>query len=504
MNENGNGHRLPTIFDDNIQPLGRHSKKSTRATKDRKKKAEEEGGTNPLARLAACLEKHIGKPIKCNVLDWYLYEGGKWRLVEKGRQVFRPAAISVQDLANRNELRADRILKFIEARKQLLDGEKFWGVIHYEEGASNYLLNFANGTMRMDARTGETLEWMKHSPKHLFTASLGTYYEFGGKEPELFLGVLGQVLPIEADRELLLDFFASALLPDARFQCALFCVGNGGNGKSIVTEAIARAFGREARSALTLHHICSNDRKFVYKLEGKLINVVTETDTKPIENNSTFKSAVSGELFETDRLYKDGFSMVTTAKMVFLMNNLPMFKHGTEAENRRIRILHFPNKFAGEKADLMLARKLEGESDAILFLLLKRLTRVCGLAEMSRGSYVSQKVMKSFGANNSIVDFFFEICCETCEPSKYVSKDNLYEIFEEFCRMHDRRVLGYSLFFSLLKKSFPMISLNKKVHMSRQVNVKVCKGVQLKDYGFEIMNRIRPIKKFNSLKTNGY
>ena len=65
------------------------------------------------------------------------------------------------------------------------------------------------------------------------------------------------------------------------------------------------------------------------------------SDSPEQADSGVFKSVVSGERVEARPIYGAPFTMETTAKLWFLANNLPRFRHGTEAELRRLRFLRF-------------------------------------------------------------------------------------------------------------------------------------------------------------------
>ena len=450
------------------------------------------GGGSASARLAQQLARRIGKLIKTKGNDWYVYDGVKWARLEGGRNTYKSHAIKVQELGSSNARRADDILKYVEYNYQLGEGEEFVGAINHNAliaGEGNYLLNFENGVWKIDRRTGELVEWLKHKPEYMFTANLGEYVE--GKDCEVFKEALKQVLPRKEDRVLLLNFFASALLPDTRFECALFCIGNGSNGKSVITEALAEAIGHDVRSAVTFHQICANDRKYVHKLVNKMINVSTETECRMVEENAIFKNVVSGEAFETDRLYQESFIMQTFCKLCFLTNHPPQFKFGTEAENRRLRFIQFTKRFDEESRDLLLREKLLADSQGILAMLVRRIPRICKLQELGKGSNISETALENFQISNDIVGSFLANCTQRCHSLYSAPKNNLYRAFQEYCRQREGSCRLTSLqFFNAVKKSYPETSRRLQVRCGRNFVTDACRGVQLSQTGMEIISEL--------------
>lgn len=452
-----------------------------------------EGGSSPSARMAAELLKRVGKPLKCKGDDWYLYEEGKWFMVEEGKDAFLNLAWEVQNPGNRNPRRTNDILAAIKACHQIKLGEKFYGAINngYEKGS--YLLNFTNCVLRIDRNTGEILEQREHKSEDMFTYSLGKYVDV---DCSFFKKILRQILPRISDRKLFLDFCASALLPDSRFEVALFCIGGGANGKSVITDAVVKAIGEEVCSHLTLHQICANERKHMWRLQHKLLNVATETDTAMITNTSLFKTLVSGESFETEKLYQvAGFTMQSFCKLCFLMNDTPKIRRASEADQRRIRFLYFSNHFREEDRDLQLRDKLVSERDGILSNLVNRLSHLCLMDEMSHGSLVSRRVENNFQGISDIVAMFYRQCLEITpydtSRKSAISKSNLYNVFCKFCKGQGQDLtLGNSQFYRISKKLHPEIDWDHPIDRGKMGRGYCARGVRFTDAGNRLFDML--------------
>jgi P4 family phage/plasmid primase-like protien len=483
MNNGGNGDRFTRV-----RP---NAKANPRIDIKRKHMAEIEGGGSLSARLAAEMLKRIGKPLRCKGDDWFTYEQGKWSRVEGDRDAYMNLALQVQGIGDRNYRKTIELLGFLKALCQLKVGEKFYGTINngYEKGT--YLLNFSNVTLKIERETGRIVQQLDHNPDYMFTLSLGKYVDVNCN---FFLKILRQILPLKSDRRLFLNFAASSLLPDSRFEVALFCVGNGANGKSVITEALVNALGKSLCTSLTLHQICRNERKHMWRLENKLLNVATETDSSAIRNTSLFKSLISGEDFETEKLYeKEGFSMKTTCKFCFLMNDIPRFQHASEGDMRRIRMLFFPQHFEGDNRDNLLRDKLRAEADGILSYLVDRLPSLCLQDEIAQGSFTSKKVEMNFRGSSDIVDTFYRQCLEF---TPYVNsrrgvilKFNLYDTFCKYCKKHNHQnMLGNSQFFKVSRRLYPEVDWDHTLDRGNYGRGACARGLRFSDYGYTLFS----------------
>lgn len=467
-------------------PSGKKRIRIGKAIKDKASKT----GVSESARLAKELEDKIGKPIKVKANKWYVYSEGIWQLIEDGKESFITLALDIQDPVNRNVRRADDLIKYVQYKNTCKVGEQFYGALNHNVMNSYYLLNCLNCVLKLDRKLGTLIEILVHSPDYMFTASLGNYIE--GADCERFKEVLKQILPIKEDRTLLLHWFATCLLPDSRFECALFCIGSGANGKSIVAETIASAIGDNVRSAVTLQQICANDRKHIHRLTSKLVNVSTETDFRLVAGSSLFKEIISGEKISTDMLYQDGKELTINTKLCFLSNHLPMFKYGTDAESRRIRIIHFLRRFNEETRNMLLKDELAAERVGILSMLIRRLSRVCAMDGMPFGSIASRRSYDSFKTNNDIVLTFLDSCTEICPKQFSVDKLVLFNSFTSYCKLKElNRRLTYTQFYSQFRKIKPDVNINYRIRTGNAFGTNArsyaVKCIKLNDIGSEVI-----------------
>ena len=82
----------------------------------------------------------------------------------------------------------------------------------------------------------------------------------------------------------------------------------------------------------SLEELCKTSGYSLPTIRDKMLNLGTELNGTEIEESSNFKKLVSGEGMLARQIYCEPGEMVTTCKLVFLTNNLPRFKYGTDAE----------------------------------------------------------------------------------------------------------------------------------------------------------------------------
>jgi len=159
---------------------------------------------------------------------------------------------------------------------------------------------------------------------------------------------LRQVLPSEADHNRILESLAIALFPVLRetvnFDSFILCYGTGANGKSVFFDSLAsEIFGKDAVSRVQLEEF--NKRFALAGLLGKRLNVSTENNISRITENAQLKALTSGDCQTVERKHKDAFPAKLIAVPIFSVNKEPSISDVSFAMERRLHIIHFPNRF---------------------------------------------------------------------------------------------------------------------------------------------------------------
>ena len=103
------------------------------------------------------------------------------------------------------------------------------------------------------------------------------------------------------------------------------------------------------------------------ELNGKLVNIVVETEAKSLLADARFKAIVSGDVQTAERKYGHPFKFRPFAKWIIAANNLPATRNKSFGFERRILILPFNRKVPPERINLNLAKEIiEQELSGIL------------------------------------------------------------------------------------------------------------------------------------------
>ncbi|WP_437638356.1 DNA primase family protein [Sorangium sp. So ce854] len=118
---------------------------------------------------------------------------------------------------------------------------------------------------------------------------------------------------------LLQEFVGACLIGEAiKYQKCLVLFGEGGNGKSSVISLIRALFPADAVASVAPQRW--SERFALAALEGKLVNLVSETPTSELLDGSAFKAVVTGDQVTAERKHKDAFHFCPIAGHVFSTN----------------------------------------------------------------------------------------------------------------------------------------------------------------------------------------
>jgi putative DNA primase/helicase len=358
-------------------------------------------------------------PLRCVDEDWYVYRAGVWDKTR--RSEFKPLALSIQHEAARTARKATEILKHVEFSNQT-NGKEFRSFLFEKDG--EIFLNCAHSVL---AVSPEKIRKLPHSEKYFFTKKLAAAYNPSASAPN-FEKALQEALPDPADIESIQYFAGYILFPDFRFELALICYGDSDTAKSTVSTGIEAALGEGLVTKCSLTQISNPESKNLAKLGNSALNLLTELDAVEV-GSEIFKLVVSGEGFDADRKYLDSVTLRATCKLWFNANHLPRFKHGTDAEIKRARIVRFDQKVPTR--DDQLKERIKTEADGVLIFMLDGLRRLMKEKRFPIESAKSAKTKERFKLQNDHIGAFVSAEC-TLGPDREILKDQLHDAYRQF------------------------------------------------------------------------
>ena len=318
------------------------------------------------------------------------------------------------------------------------------------EYIANYLyLNLLNGLLNIN-----TFIKNEHTHTVISTIQLQVSYKPESICPK-WLKFLDEVFEGEQKKiAILQEYFGLCLTPDTKYDKALFLLGEGANGKSVILFILQRILGEENYSAIPLERF--DNRHYLANLFGKLANISIETNAKSSVYDSTFKSVVSGDTLEADAKFKIPFKFRPCCKLVFALNNMPRVDDKTAAFFRRLLILKFNKVFQEAEQNKNLKFEIVEEINGIFFWSLQGLKRLRARGYFETTSEMQSEIEEYRKENNNVLVFVEEQCQQGGEYT--VPKNEFYRNYFQWCKDHGNYPLQMIKFGKELKKQFPTVT----------------------------------------------
>jgi putative DNA primase/helicase len=367
--------------------------------------------------------------------DFYIYESGCYRKWHEQRIFKLVKGMIEQDFSSH---KAEEIIKCLKADSYVDTG-----------GLNNTLyLNVLNGLFDINS-----FELLPHAPEVLSIIQLQVSYNLSATCPK-WLKTLEEIF--EGDQEkitLLQEFIGLCLTTETKFEKALFLLGDGANGKSVILFILQCLLGEDNYSAIPLEKF--GDYHYLANLFGKLANITIETNVKSSVYDSTFKAIVSGDTITADAKFKHPFVFRPHCKLIFALNNLPQVNDKTSAFFRRLLILRFNKVFTESEQNKNLKFELIKEIDGIFLWSLQGFKRLRERRHFEIPLEMKNEIEEYKKDNNNIL-LFVEDQCEF-DVNFEISKDDLYQFYSDWCRKNSYLPSAKKKFGKELKKACPEI-----------------------------------------------
>jgi P4 family phage/plasmid primase-like protien len=270
---------------------------------------------------------------------------------------------------------------------------------------------------------------------------------------EVFPEYAGKKLGEPGKADVLQQYFGYCLLGHCEFQKALFLYGVGANGKSTAINALVSVLGIENASTLTIEDL--GQRFTSHFLQGKMINIATETNTRNPLDTELFKAAIRGDAIKAERKYGEPYTFKPIAKWIVAMNETPIIPDKTPGFTRSILVLEFKRRFVGKEIDPQLSEKLAQERDGIFMWSLFGLERLIKQNGFETPVQVEEERKDFMRALNPFLIFIEEECIEG--PGQEVSSAYLYNRYKDWCTEGHNRPLSRNKFYDQVLMNLPAV-----------------------------------------------
>jgi P4 family phage/plasmid primase-like protien len=219
-------------------------------------------------------------------------------------------------------------------------------------------------------------------------------------------------------------------------QIFVFSYGSGSNGKSVFIEMLKYIMGDYAK-AIQPETLANNQRTAgaatpeLAALKCVRLVLATETEEGVQLAESLIKSLTGGDTIVARPLYGAPIEYVPQFKIMLTGNHKPQIRGNDDGIWRRVRLLHFTQKFSKANCDPFLLAKLKAESNHILAWLVDGYSKwqKLGLKDTPKSM---EKATAQYRSDQDIVGRWIEERCELdCKAESAGSK--LYLSYSSWC-----------------------------------------------------------------------
>ena len=348
-------------------------------------------------------------------LVFYFYNGKFWQRKER---------VDVEAIARTKLGKLSTNAKVQELTKHLEVNERHLRESDWVVGHKDGLFNLLNGVLDIN-----TMEMIPHNKEHGFTYVMPHEYYPGMATPVFDKFITECTGGDEMMKQFVLEYCGYCISGDDYwYQKALFIVGPGGNGKTVLSNLLQDILGDEGCSNVPLGKL--SDPTQVSAMFGKALNACDEVTDREMQTNN-FKNATGEGKLNARNLYENAYSFTNRAKFLITCNQMPNTTDMSEGFTRRIVRVDFKRSFTKENiADVNLPKKLRVEIPGIIEKL------ALAYKEMkARGRGVNNDYTEETRAHllngDDLVDFAEDYLRPV--PDFVTPKKDVYQAYLDYC-----------------------------------------------------------------------
>lgn len=381
---------------------------------------------------------------------WYGWNGTRWAHdnTEQVYEVARRWVIAAVETVTRIGASSDDVKKMATYRNRrkledaLAVARRIDGIAATidEFDQDPNLLNTVSGVI--DLRTGDVAP---HDPAMRLSKLAPTRYDPTAYQPDVDKVLSAVDNDVRPYLKRLLGYAATGHTNE---DVVAVMTGDGGNGKSVLLEALGLALGDYAGAAspqLVMKGAHDHHPNIKADLIGKRLVWVSETEEGGAFRMEQLKALTGGDQISARYMYGEFFTFTPTHTLVIATNHPPAVNSTERAAWRRLRLIPFPNTYKaaheagpGDKIrDPDLRRRIGGERqrEALLAWV------VAGAIEWNRDglghSATVDAATVQWRENEDVILRFIHDCIEL-DPDEETAGGRLYDTFTAWCRDEGR------------------------------------------------------------------
>lgn len=274
-------------------------------------------------------------------------------------------------------------------------------------------------------------------------------------EMPLFMAVLKRGFSHDMDQIGLFQKALGAVLFNQltiKYQRALILYGVADTGKSIIIDILTKLFPKE-----TVTHISpikfANDYHLA-QLANAALNTYEELPDGQSVSSPEFKVLTSGGQLTARPIYLPPFSFTAKASHVFSSNYLPTTNEVNEAFFRRWLIFEFLNPIGPDEKDMDMTEKIIAqELSAIIHWGIEGMRDLLKLRDFPLSQSHIRLMEKWTRTSNVVLEFLHDTEWVVHGDDKFCKRADLYRVFREWSRYHERKMLNKTTFNDRIKSA---------------------------------------------------
>jgi putative DNA primase/helicase len=403
-----------------------------------KESADDEGNAQCFHRL------HGDRFLYCDAFGWMHHTGTHWETDQAEAELDR----AIVDTLKRRRLLAVRaekeaVVKATKPSAHNVRGTKYLlcslltaSVRDFDRSRDH--LNVSNGML--DLRTGD-LE--PHNPRQLFTYCLPVDYDPSIDTKDWERWILKAVGGDEAVAIYLQQAVGYSITGHTREECLFYIHGPTRGGKGTFTETLLALLGREPFATeadfATFTRKRENDpnNADLAKLKPCRLVIASESSKKQWLNAAKIKQITGGNLIYAALKYRDHFAYRPQYVIWLVSNHPPKLDVEDDASWIRVRVIRFPNSYAGRE-DKGLKARMRGAVTLRQVLTWAVRGAMTWYATGGSGLSIPPTIERETQAARDLIDYvgqwLTECVNKTDDPDHFVSNSTLYASYKEWCQ----------------------------------------------------------------------
>jgi len=301
-----------------------------------------------------------------------------------------------------------------------------------------YLINCKNGMLDVRSRV-----LLPHSPDYKSTMQITATFDASATCPRLEQ-FTEEVFNEDAIKTLW-EFNGYVLAGALELKRFLILVGSGNNGKSVWLNIINHIIGDTNVVNEPLQKLANNNFS-TSNLFGKMANINADLESDAVKYTGIIKMLTGGDKISAEVKYGDTFYFRNRARLLFSCNDLPPIIDYNDAYFERLLVVNCPNQFSADQVDPHLFETLisEDAKSAWLNLALEGIERILGSKRFTASESISKDTLQYRYSNDTVSEFINSNILAS--DGDFIPKDELYEIYKNWCRSVGRYPCSLKIF----------------------------------------------------------